>query len=384
MKHLVSTSLGVMIALSFATQAEAQNYTATKVFDADSTVTTGTMGLGYCISNCVTLSTSYTPIGLSDSDVAYASQRVQSSYSYAGALVVWDNGLKPSSSYALYPGQSIPGYVAASNAGAVPEFPSGNFVPPINGATSFLTGVSNSGRLLAGGYDPTVPSGFTSPNKVLVPSVSGANDLYVSAVGGNAWSKVTHDASLTNLVGEDVSNDGRVVGYTVDAAGHSQAFFTTGNGGTLQLLNAPGASDSAFASINDRGVAAGVMVSTVDNSWHVFTYDTQSGALADLGLDLADFGGPALKINDAGQVVQGSRVYDPISHTWLQPTIAGLPDRLTFADINNSGDILAKSASGIYILQAVPEPATLLMTGLGLLGIGFVSRKKQRQMAHAC
>jgi hypothetical protein len=327
-------------------------------------------------------------LGLSDTDVAYASQFVSSSYSHYGggnstqSLVVWDNGLQSSAAYTLYPGQY---YVAASNAGAIPQFPSGNFVPPINGATSFLTGVSNSGRLLAGGYDPTLPSGFKSPNLVMVHSASNANDLYVSAVGGNTWSKVTHDPSLTNLIGEDVNNDGRAVGYAVDASGHSQAFFTSGNGGTLQLLSAPGFSDSALASINDRGVAAGVMVSNADNSWHVFTYDTQSGTLADLGLDLADFGGPALKINDAGQIAHGSRVYDPISRTWLQPTLAGLPDRFTFADINNRGDILAKSASGVYILQAVPEPATLLMMGLGLAGIGCLSRKKQqRQIASTC
>jgi len=387
MKHLTPALLVATAGLSLlSTTANAQSYSATQVFGADSTVTSGTLGLGgQCISNCFTQSTDYTPLGLSDNDVAYATQNVQSSSrygsSYSNSLVVWDKGPQVSSGYLLYPAsQSI--YAAASNAGAIPTFAGGSYVAPVSGTMSFLTGVSNSGRLLAASYDPTITTGLNQPNQQLVSNRSAGNDLYVSAVGGSGWSKVSHNASTSTLVSSDLTNDGKVVGYAVDTSGHTQAFYTTGNGGTLQLINTSGISDSAFGSINDLGVAAGVMVMSLDSSSHIFTYDTQSGILTDLGLDPG--GGLALKINDAGQIVRGSSVYDPLHGQWVQPTVAGLSGTWTFSDINNRGDILAKSTSGVYILQAVPEPATLLLTGLGLFGIGFVSRQKKRHANSAC
>lgn len=65
--------------------------------------------------------------------------------------------------------------------------------------------------------------------------------------------------------------------------GHSQAFYTGSNGGTLQLVSTSDASDSALAAINDVGVAVGVMLLNSDGLKHVFTFNTLSGALKDLG-----------------------------------------------------------------------------------------------------
>lgn len=238
--------------------------------------------------------------------------------------------------------------------------------------SSYLQGVSNSGRLLAYGYGAT-PS-FTLPKENLLPTLNPGNDLYVSNLSGG-WNKVKHDAGLDSLFGADVNNAGQAVGYAVDSSGRSQAFYTTGDGGTLKLV-AANASESVLGSINDQGIAVGVMQSGADETLHVFTLDTNTGLLQDLGLDPG--GGLALKINDAGQVIRGGSLYDPGRAQWLQPSVDGLAATWTFADINNHGDILAKSSSGIYILQAIPEPTTLLMTGLGLAGIGLATHRQRR------
>lgn len=383
MRQHLSGGRSVLLLLALvASAANAQNFSATKVFAADSYWQSGTTGLGgYCDFTCSSSTTTYEPFALTDFNVAYAIERTSVSNHYGGSyqshLVVWDQGAQAVGPYLYYnTSYGNPYWIAASNVGAIPTSPTGNYAPPPSAGASYLQGVSNSGRLLAYGYD-AVSSGFTAPkvNPWTDRYYAAGNDLYVSKLGGG-WDKVAHDASLNDLIGVDVNNAGQAIGYSVDDSGRSTAFYTTGDGGTLKLLEL-NASESFLGSINDKGIAAGLMRSGPNDPFHVFTFDTNKNLLLDLGVDPG--GNSVLKINDAGQIVRGDSLYDPEHAQWVRPSVDGLSGTWSLTDVNNHGDILAKSASGVYILQAVPEPATLLMTGLGLAGIGFVARKKQQR-----
>ena len=379
MKYQHTTfTLGLLGLFMVSAHAQAQSYVATQVFAADTSVTTG-MGLGGCISICTTISTTSTPLGLTDSDVAFA-VTVQSNSSHYGTqntttLSVWDNGAQQPAAYTLYPvAQAYTGYVGASNAGVLPMFPGGSYVAPVSSSTtSFAVGISDSGRILATAYTSQSPN-FPAPSQILVGGIAG-NDLYISAAGGGQWSKVNHAANINALYGDGVNDSGTVVGYTVNASGNSQAFYTDSSG-NLQLVSANGASASALGAINDVGVAVGVMLLNSDGLKHVFTFNTMTSTLKDLGVDLGNGATDSLTINDAGQVIRGSYVYNPVTGTWALPSVPSLPATWSLADINDKGDILAKSSSGIYILQAVPEPSTMLLMSLGLVGVGLVSKRK--------
>jgi uncharacterized membrane protein len=158
----------------------------------------------------------------------------------------------------------------------------------------------------------------------------------------------------------------------------SQAFVAGVDGGPLELLSIPGASSSWLQDINNAGLAVGTMTLVTGES-HVFTFDTTTRAVNDLGMDPDTLNGDRLKINLSGQIIIGEYIHDSASGQWFKPVVdfeLGT-DTLELKDINDAGVILAATSRDTYLLSAVPEPGTWALMALGLVAVGLGSRRHQ-------
>jgi hypothetical protein len=182
-----------------------------------------------------------------------------------------------------------------------------------------------------------------------------------------------------------VNNQGIVVGSKIDAQGLASAFaFSPGK---VSALSLPGTLQSELVDINDQGLAVGVMLPGNSTARHIFTFDTASGGVTDLGVDPGD---ETLAINLSGQVVRGQYLYDYANHAWVRPRVSGVTDGapLVFYDINDAGTLVGLQKisqapdymTAVYVAVAIPEPSTWLMMAMGL---SLVTLGRKRALALA-
>jgi hypothetical protein len=100
-------------------------------------------------------------------------------------------------------------------------------------------------------------------------------------------------------------------------------------------------------------------------------------AVSDLSMTLEKVGGTSVTVHffdldKAVTVFQG----DPLSN--LGGTFSDLSESLT-AGSDGTYNIIIESISKVDVVSTAPEPATLSLMGLGLLGLGYAVRRRRKQ-----
>ena len=188
-------------------------------------------------------------------------------------------------------------------------------------------------------------------------------------------------------VGKDINNLGVVVGSFQDNNNNKRAFSYDGQ--TVTVLN--NVDMSIANAINDQGQIVGTVYSSTGE--HAFFYE--AGVMKDLGTLGGSFS-KASGINSAGLVVgTSSLAEDRTSHAFLYDGTS-MVDLATLLTGTGSGWVL-ESANGIndqgrivgrgyyngeyraFILNpaTIPEPTTLVLMALGLVGMTQVRRRTQ-------
>ena len=235
--------------------------------------------------------------------------------------------------------------------------------------------------------------------------VGGYTDPRYSRCPGSAWHNFIKDGDIYNTINypgsyytdvAGINNAGQIVGSYKDSPTNLQGMGWHGymlDGSTFISLIYPGSSNSEASDINNAGKIVGYYWEPNATLTHGFVMDGKTCASFDIPGAAWSVTMP-MAINNADQIIAYTpgTTYLKDGNTYSKINLTGQsiffsPDNYVIytpsgnACANGINDIGQIVGSTGYTAKYVPEPATMLLLGFGLMGIAGVGRKLKHRVS---